>query len=72
MLMSPDRVDVRRIRFTVTSISKPVRATIEMTCPARENLIQEIPINNPSERDYVIKATITGVPEKNFTAFQVL
>jgi hypothetical protein len=71
-LINQERTDVRRIRVTVTAIPKPVRATIEMTCPARETLVQDIPICNATDRDFVIKVVIAGVPEKYCNCFSVV
>ena len=54
-----------------TSLPRPVKAQIQMVCPIREVLVQEIPISNTSERDYVIKATIVSEPDKNGHYFYI-
>jgi hypothetical protein len=68
-LINEARTDVRRLRLTVTPTPRPVKAKLLMKCPARETLVQEIPISNTSDRDYVIKATI--VSDVGVTVFQV-
>lgn len=59
LLRSEDRSDIRIYKLVVTSSPKPIRGAIELKCPAGEELKQQIPIVNNSERDWVIRATLT-------------
>lgn len=38
-LKNADKTDVRKYRMIVNALPKPVKATMEMQCPARETLI---------------------------------
>jgi hypothetical protein len=38
-MKNADKTDVRRYKITVTSLPKPVKADIEMSCPAREQVV---------------------------------
>lgn len=57
-LKNSDKTDVRKYKILVNALPKPIKAQIEMNCSARENVIQEIPIVNPSDRDWSIKVTL--------------
>ena len=73
-MRNSDRTDVRRYRVTVNALPKPIKAVIEIACPARETIVQEIPIVNPSDRDWTIKLQLTSdsVPGGGGALFQLL
>lgn len=71
-LMNENKTDVRRLRLTVTSLPKPVKATIFMKVPARETVVQEIPILNQTDRDFMIRVSLTGEDDHNAHFFQIL
>lgn len=54
-LRNLDKTDVRKYRVVINCLPKPIKAQMEMMCPARESVVQEIPIVNPSDRDWTIK-----------------
>lgn len=60
ILMNETKTDVRRIRIQCTSLPKPIKATLEFVAPAREVLVQDIPIVNNTDRDFNLKVTLTG------------
>jgi len=55
VLRNANRTDVRRYKLQVTALPKPVKATLEMTAPAKEVVVQEIPIVNNSDKDWHIR-----------------
>ena len=64
VLKSFDRTDVRRYKLRVTSYPRPVKALIEMIGPARELIMQEIPIINNTDRDWHIKISLQGSEDR--------
>ncbi|CAD8092149.1 unnamed protein product [Paramecium primaurelia] len=54
-LRSNDKTDVRRYKFLVTALPKPTKAQMEMKCPSRESIVQDIPFSNPSDKDWTFK-----------------
>ena len=58
---------MRVYRLNVSAYPKPVKAKLELTCPAREFIVQEIPIVNNSERDWLIKITLNNKDDGMFT-----
>jgi hypothetical protein len=67
ILKSPDKTDIRVIEVIMTAIPQMIKAQLEFVVPARGNVAQEIPIVNNSERDWVVKANLTGDKDKNGT-----
>lgn len=70
-MKTPDKTDIRRFHLRINAQPKPVRALLEMNCPSREFVHQDIPIVNNTERDWHIKITLTGTEENNFQYFSV-
>lgn len=59
LLRSEDKSDIRIYKLVVTSAPKPIRGIIELKCPAGEELKQQIPIVNNSDKDWTVKAILT-------------
>ncbi|EGR31281.1 hypothetical protein IMG5_114390, partial [Ichthyophthirius multifiliis] len=53
------KTDVRKFKLVTTALPKPVKALLEMTAPARECIMQEIPIINNTEKDWQMKIQLT-------------
>ena len=58
-MKSEDKSDIRIYKVIVSSAPKPIRGIIELKCPAGEELKQQIPIVNNTEKDWFIKASLT-------------
>lgn len=54
-LRNATNTDIRRFRIEINVNPKPVRASLEFRVPARQSTMQEIPIVNNTERDWMIK-----------------
>jgi len=67
MLKNAQRNDYRLYEVKVTVMPKPVRAQLELHCPARGQIEQSIPVYNNAEKDVMIKPTVT--PGENSQAF---
>ena len=52
--------DIRIYKLFVDVKPKEIRATLEFFCPLKETITQKIPIENKSDKDWIIKAEITG------------
>ena len=52
--------DIRIYKLYVDVKPKEIRATLEFFCPVKETIIQKIPIDNKSDKDWMIKAEIAG------------
>ena len=52
--------DIRIYKLYVDVKPKEIRATLEFFCPVKETIIQKIPIDNKSDKDWMIKGEITG------------
>ncbi|KAM3143753.1 Encoded by [Paramecium bursaria] len=70
-LKSQDKTDVRRIKLLITSLPKPTKASLEVKCPAREVVVQDIPLVNNSDRDWTIKFVLTQDGAPNNQLFQL-
>jgi hypothetical protein len=57
-LRNLEKTDVRRYKIIVNALPKPTKAVIEMSCPAKETLTQDLPIINPSDKDWQIKINL--------------
>lgn len=57
-MKNSDRTDVRRYKIIVNALPKPTKAVMEMQCSAKETIIQDIPIINPSDREWTIKINL--------------
>jgi hypothetical protein len=66
-LKNADKTDVRKYRILINALPKPVKAVMEMVCPAREQVVQEIPIVNPSDREWTIKIQLLSDQNANGT-----
>ena len=65
LMRNEDKSDIRIYKIIVTAAPKPIRGILEMKCPAGEELKQQIPIVNNTDRDWNIKATLTYDASKN-------
>ena len=52
--------DIRVVAVEGKSRSPGIKAELEFNCPARQQITQEIPITNSSEKEWVIAAQLTG------------
>ena len=52
--------DIRIYKLFVDVKPKEIRATLEFFCPLKEQITQKIPIENKSDKDWLIQAEITG------------
>lgn len=59
-MKNADKTDVRRYKILVNALPKPTKAILEMVCPARESLTQDLPIINPSDKDWSIKVNLSN------------
>lgn len=59
LLTNAEKTDVRRIKVHVNLGNKPIMSEIIMKTTARVPIIQPIPIENPTGKDWRIKATLT-------------
>jgi len=58
ILRNSTKTDIRVYEIKVTVLPRPIKAVLEMKCPAGETVVQEIPIRNDSDRDWVIRAQL--------------
>jgi hypothetical protein len=59
LLISNDKTDIRRIKLHLNLASKPIVSDLIIKTTARVPIIQPIPIENTSAKDWRVKATIT-------------
>ena len=59
VLVSPDRKDVRRFKAHINISSQPIVSSLSLKTHARTPLIQEIPIENPTAKDWKIQCIIS-------------
>jgi len=52
--------DIRIYKLFVDVKPKEIRATLEFFCPLKETITQKIPIENKSDKDWIIKGEISG------------
>ena len=52
--------DIRIYRLILEVKPKRIEATMEFLCPLKETIVQKIPINNSSDKDWLIRADLTG------------
>jgi hypothetical protein len=52
--------DIRIYKLFVDVKPKEIRATLEFFCPLKEKITQKIPIENKSDKDWIIQSEITG------------
>ena len=52
--------DIRVYKLYVDVKPKEIRATLEFFCPLKEKITQKIPIENKSDKDWLIQAEISG------------
>lgn len=71
ILKNSNLTDVRRFKLNLTSFPRPVKAVMELVAPAKELVVQEIPILNNTDRDWHIKIQLQGSEEKNTNYFYV-
>ena len=62
--------DIRVYKLFVDVKPKDIKATLEFFCPLKEKITQKIPIENKSEKDWIIQADITGDTSGFFTVSQ--
>jgi hypothetical protein len=70
-LRNSSKTDIRRLRLWATVLPKVVKSTLEFRVPARQAVIQDIPIVNNTEREWAIKVTFVTENMKNATLFSV-
>ena len=58
-MRSEDKSDIRIYKLVVSSSPKPIRGIIELKCPAGEELKQQIPFVNNTDKDWQIKASLS-------------
>ncbi|EAR97253.2 flagellar associated protein (macronuclear) [Tetrahymena thermophila SB210] len=66
VIKNQQKTDVRRFKVVVTALPKAVKATLEMTAPARECVMQEIPIINNTEKDWQLKINLVQNNEQKY------
>ena len=59
LIINEDKRDVRRIKLHVNLASKPIVSDLIMKTTARMQIIQPIPIENTSIKDWRVKVTLT-------------
>ena len=59
--------DIRIYKLFVDVKPKEIRATLEFFCPLKESITQKIPIENKSDKDWMIKGEISGATNGFFT-----
>lgn len=64
-LRNTQKTDIRIYKLEVTAHPKPVKATLEFRVPARNVTTQEIPIINNTDKEWIIKVSLQGDPNKN-------
>jgi hypothetical protein len=58
LLINEDRRDIRRIKLGLNLASKPIQSDLIISTTARIPIVQPIPIENTSNKDWRIKATL--------------
>ena len=58
LLINEDRRDIRRIKVCLNLASKPIQSDLIISTTARVPIIQPIPIENTSNKDWRVKATL--------------
>ena len=61
--------DIRIYKLYVDVKPKEIRATLEFFCPVKEVIVQKIPIDNKSDKDWIIKGELTG-PTNGFFKYE--
>jgi len=72
ILRSQNKQDIRVYEFKVTVLPKPIKAILEMRCPAREPLIQDIPVKNDTDKEWTIRGNLTADASKNGGCFSLV
>jgi hypothetical protein len=57
-LKNRDKTDIRIYKLVFNVSPKAIKGSMEMKCPAGEELKQEIPIVNNSEKDWLIRINL--------------
>ena len=52
--------DIRVYKLYVDVKPRDIKATLEFFCPLKEKITQKIPIENKSDKDWIIQGEITG------------
>ena len=60
LLLLTSQYDVRLIAIEAKSRSPGVKGDLEFNCPARQQIVQDIPISNSSDNEWVITASLNG------------
>lgn len=55
-------MDIRRIKIVVHVKPKNIYAQMEITCPIGQEIVQNIPFHNSTDKDWYIKADLTKNP----------
>ena len=63
-------VDVRIYQIAGTGTAPNTRCSLQFRTHARSPIVQEIPIVNPTEKDWLIKATFTLPPDVASPVFE--
>ena len=72
ILTSQNKQDIRVYEFKVTVLPKPIKAVLEMRCPAREQVMQDIPVKNDSDKDWTVRGNLTIDAAKNGGCFSII
>ena len=68
-LKNKEKTDIRIYKLIFNVSPKAIKGNMEMKCPAGEELKQEIPIINNSDKDWNIKIQLVGDQSKNVYLF---
>ncbi|KAJ3172770.1 Cilia- and flagella-associated protein 47 [Geranomyces variabilis] len=70
LLTCLDASDIRLYSISAVAISEGSRATLQFSVPARQTVLQDIPIVNRTDEDWSVKAQMQG--SKQFTGLNTL
>ena len=71
-MRNASRTDIRRYKLWATVLPKVIKAVLEFRVPARQAIIQEIPLQNNTERDWAIRVLLQSDGFKNGGLFSVV
>jgi hypothetical protein len=67
VLINKDKKDVRRFKAHINVLSQPIITNLEMRINARSSLVQDIPIENTSLKDWKVSLVISDVNGNDFS-----
>lgn len=71
LVCNPLKTDIRRYKVIFTVQPKPLKAMLEMSVPARGEVIQNLPIVNNTDKDWSIKIVWQPNSSKNGNYFSI-